>query len=391
MKELSWRERGQLWLRLGLRLLLWIIGLWALVRLGPPLVSLFAPFLLAFFVAWGLSPLVRWLYAKFRLPRRASTLGLLLLVFVALGALVWALVSAAAGEIAALALNWEGLLASLQTLTEDLGTRFSRGMELLPGSLRTAVETLTQQLFQWLKTVIPTFLSTGMDYAANVARRLPSFAVASVVFIMASYFFTADFPRLRSMVADKLPKESRALFAQIKRAASAGFGGYIRSQLILSVGVFFILMGGLLLVRQPYFLLLALALAVLDFIPILGSGTVMVPWAVIDLVLGDYRHALGLMAVWGLVALFRRVAEPKILGDQTGLPPLLSLASVYVGMKLAGVAGMILGPVLCLVALNLCRSGVLDRSLADLRLAGRDISAILRSGDPEPEESEKKE
>ena len=96
--------------------------------------------------------------------------------------------------------------------------------------------------------------------------------------------------------------------------------------------------------------------------------------------MGDYRHALGLMAVWGLVALFRRVGEPKILGDQTGLPPLLSLASVYVGMKAGGVAGMILGPVLCLVALNLLRSGVLDRSLADLRTAFWDISAILRGG-----------
>lgn len=385
MKELSWSQRGQLWLRIGLRLLLWCVILWAAVRLGPPLVSLFAPFLLAFFVAWGLSPVVRWLYERFRLPRTVSTLGLLILVFVALGALVWGLVSAAAGEIAELALDWEGLVASLQTLVQDLGERFSRGIELLPDSLQRAVDTLVERTFDWLEISIPRILSAGMDYAANVARALPSFAVASVVFVMASYFFTTDFPRLRSTVADKLPQGPRFLCAQIKRAASAGFGGYIKSQVILSIGVFFILMGGFLLVRQPYFLLLALSLAVLDFIPIIGSGTVMVPWAVVDVVLGNYRHALGLMAVWGLVALFRRVAEPKILGDQTGLPPLLSLASVYVGMKLAGVAGMILGPVLCLVALNLCRSGVLDRSLADLRLAGRDISAILRGGDPKAE------
>jgi len=391
MKELSWHDRGRLWLRIGLRLLLWCLGLWAAVRLGPPLVSLFAPFLLAFFVAWALSPLVRWLYQRFRLPRRVSALALLLLVFLALGALVWALVSAAVGEIAALALDWEGLLASLQTLVNDLGERFSRGMALLPDSLRETVDSLTGRLFEWLETVIPRLLSAGMDYATGVARSLPSFAVATVVFVMASYFLIVDFPRLRAMVADKLPQGPRLLCSQIKRAASVGFGGYIRSQIILSIGVFLILLGGLLLVRQPYFLLLALALAVLDFIPIIGSGTVMVPWAVVDLVLGDYRHALGLMAVWGLVALFRRVAEPKILGDQTGLSPLLSLVSVYVGMKAAGVAGMILGPILCLVALNLTRSGVLDRTLADLRLAGRDVSAILRGGDPEDPEKNGKD
>lgn len=381
MKELSWQERGRLWLRLGLRLILWAGSLWLLVRLGPPLMSLFAPFLLAFFVAWGLSPVVRWLHKKLALPRQAATLGLLLLVFLALGGLIWWLAVAAAGEIASLAGNWEGLLASLQTLVNDLGERFSRWMDLLPASLRETVDGLVAQGFSWLETVIPRLLSLIMDRATEVARALPSFAVATVVFIMAAYFFTAEFPHLRSSLSDRLPEGPRFFFAQVRRAASAGFGGYIKSQVILSIGVFFILMGGFLLVRQPYFLLLALGLAVLDFIPIIGSGTVMVPWAVVDVVLGDYRHALGLMAVWGLVALFRRVGEPKILGDQTGLPPLLSLASVYVGMKVGGVAGMILGPVLCLVALNLVRSGVLDRSLADLRTAFWDISAILRNGE----------
>ena len=121
----------------------------------------------------------------------------------------------------------------------------------------------------------------------------------------------------------------------------------------------------------------------LDFIPILGSGTVMVPWAVIDLFTGQLRHAVGLMVVWGLVALFRRVGEPKVLGNQTGLSPLLSLASIYVGMQLAGVAGMILGPVLCLVVLNVLRSGILDNVTADIRLAAGDISALLKGGSPD--------
>ncbi len=84
-----------------------------------------------------------------------------------------------------------------------------------------------------------------------------------------------------------------------------------------------------------------------------------------------------------MVALFRRVGEPKVLGNQTGLSPILSLVSVYVGMKLGGVIGMVLGPVLCLVALNVYRSGVLDNTLADVRLAARDVSAILKGGPKE--------
>ncbi len=282
MKELSWHDRGRLWLRLGVRLALTLLGLWAIARLGPPLISLFAPFLLAAVMAWMLSPVVKWLNRRLRLPRKALSLALLLLVFAALGAGLWALLAGIGREIITLAGNWESLVASLQATSEAVGNLFSRGMALLPAAAQATVDGLVSQFFTWLETVIPRILSTAVDSLTAVAKGLPSFTVATVVFIIASYFITADYPRLRSGLADRLPNGPRAFLGQVKRAASAGFGGYVKAQVILSIGVFFILVGGFLLIRQPYALLLALGLAVLDFIPILGAGTVMVPWAVVD-------------------------------------------------------------------------------------------------------------
>ena len=106
----------------------------------------------------------------------------------------------------------------------------------------------------------------------------------------------------------------------------------------------------------------------------------MVPWAVVDLILGNYVGAIQLMVIWGVIALFRRVGEPKILGDQTGLPPILSLLGIYVGMRLGGVLGMIVGPILLLVLINLGKLGVFRPAMADLRRAARDVLAILREG-----------
>ncbi len=383
MKELSWPERGRLWFRLGLRLLFVLLVCWAVTALGPTLLSLFAPFLLAFLAAWALSPLVRWLHGKLGLSRNILSLALLLLVFAALGALLWSLFTGILREVVSLAGNWEALVASLQSVVDRLGVLFSRGMAHLPASARATADSLVEQFFQWLETVIPRFLTAVVDKGTSLVTALPSFAVASIVFVMACYFIVSDFPHLRTSLVDRLPQGPRYVLSLIRRAVSAGFGGYIRAELILSAGVFVILLAGFFLIHQPYALLLALALAVLDFIPILGSGTVMVPWAVIDLFTGQLRHAVGLMVVWGLVALFRRVGEPKVLGNQTGLSPLLSLASVYVGMQLAGVAGMILGPVLCLVVLNVLRSGILDNVTTDIRLAAGDISALLKGGSPD--------
>ena len=104
----------------------------------------------------------------------------------------------------------------------------------------------------------------------------------------------------------------------------------------------------------------------------------MVPWAVIALFTRDYSTAVSVMVIWGAVALFRQLAEPKFVGNQTGLSPILSLVSIYTGMRLAGVAGMILGPILTLVVLNLAGLGLFHGIRMDLAAAAADIAAILR-------------
>lgn len=381
MGELTPARRRRLWLRLGARAAAALAAVWVCVTAGPTLTSLLAPFLLAFLMAWMLAPVVKWLHVRLSLPRRLAAVVALALVFGVLAGAVWWLMGAMMSEIAALAGSWQELVDDLESLLDTVNAGFSRGMDLLPASVQTATQGMEERLLAFLEDAIPRLLSRGMDAAANMARGLPSFFVATVVFVMAAYFFTADYPHIRAAVADALPMGSRVFLAQVRRAAQVGFGGYIKAQLTLSSMIFFILLALLLLIRQPYALLLAVALAVLDFIPILGSGTLLLPWAAADVVMGEFRHAVGLAAVWGVVTLFRRLAEPKVLGDQTGLSPLASLVSIYVGMRLGGVLGMVLGPVVCLVAVNLYRSGVLDPTLGDVRMAAADISAILSGGE----------
>ena len=125
-------------------------------------------------------------------------------------------------------------------------------------------------------------------------------------------------------------------------------------------------------------LLLALGLAMLDFIPIVGAGTIMVPWAFLALFTHDYAQAIQIMLIWGVIAMFRRVGEPKVVGDQTGLSPILSLVSIYVGMRLGGVLGMVLGPTVALIALNLVKLGLFEGLRLDLAAAAEDIMALLR-------------
>lgn len=383
--QLSWQQRGQLWLRLGLRGALTLGAVALIIWVGLPLASLLSPFLFALVLAWLLNPAVRWLQRKTNGSRKVISMVLVILVFAVIGGILFGLGWVAVDQVRSLFDNRQSVLDDL--LNGLLGVvnsvqRWIAGLSgVVPDEVITTGEDLIDTLVGWVQ---------GLDFSGwftQMAGRAPSmvtnvsgFAVALVVFMMASYFITGDYPRLRFELTDRVPMVARDFCRSVKNIFMSAFGGYVKSQLILSAGVFMILTIGFLLMKQPYGLLLAFALAVLDFIPIIGAGTVMVPWAVIDMVLANYGEAAALMAVWGVIVLFRRFAEPKILGDQTGLSPILSLVGIYVGMKIGGVLGMVVGPLLLLVCINLTKLGIFRPVLDDLTLAAGDINAILRSG-----------
>lgn len=376
--ELSWRDRGRLWMRLGIRLALAALLILFLRYLVPPLLRLFMPFVLALVVAWLLNPLIKGLQKRLGLSRGVISLLLILLGFAAVGGVLFGLGYSLFSEVSSLLDNWQGIWQSLQDGITAVGDALEKLLAYLPSEMEHFVnenmDRLTTALNNWVSAVMPAIGAR----AGNFAMSIPAFVVALIVFIMGAYFITADYPHYRFLVTDRMPSGVRDFFSHVKHTALGAFAGYVRAEVIISIGVFAILLVGFLLIRQPYAVLLALLLAVLDFIPIIGSGTLMVPWAILDLMTGNWFHAVGLMVVWGIICVFRRVAEPKAVGSQTGLSPILSLVSMYVGMQLAGVLGMILGPVLFLVVLNVCRTGIFDGLAADLSLAVRDTAAILR-------------
>ena len=359
-----------------------MLAVWLIQAVGLPLLALFAPFVAALITAAILHPLVRWLQRRLGVPRKLSTLLILLLLFGLLGAGIGYLGYAGGLELVALMQDWNGLLNNLQGTLDQIEAIFAQLWTMIPPQLTASVESVTQGLLNWLNESVPNLLNVAVEYTSEKARGVPNVVVALIIYIMACYMLTVDYPYLRSQAAQHTHQRLLHFLKQVRDTAVAAFGGYLRAEFLLSVVVFFILLAGFFLIGQSYGLLLALGLAVMDFIPIIGAGTVMVPWAVIDLFMGNYFHAIQLMLIWGVIALFRRVGEPKFVGDQTGLSPILSLISIYIGWRVAGVLGMIFGPTIALVALNLIKLGIFEGVRLDLAAAVEDIMAILRERPP---------
>ena len=274
---LTWRQRGALWLRLSIRFLLTVAAIWLLAVFGPPLLSLFAPSVCALIVAALLNNPVRRLQRALGWNRNVLTFLILVLLFGLVGAALGLLGYAAASQLISLVQNWSGLLASLQSTLDQVEVLLSNLLTLVPPQVTELVQHVVDSLLEWLNVAVPDLLANVGLIAGQKAMGVPSLVIALVIFIMATYLLTADYPYLRTRVAQHLDEGLLHFLTQVRTISLGAFGGYLKAELLLSVGVFFILLIGFFIIRQPYGLLLALGLAVMDFIPIIGAGTVMVP------------------------------------------------------------------------------------------------------------------
>ena len=237
-----------------------------------------------------------------------------------------------------------GLFAYIDAAPPELG-------ELL----RTALDGFTDTL-----CAIPARLSqSALDAASRAAQHSPDVLLFAVTFGIGTYFFSAAYPRVLRFLEAQLPAEQRRHLAGLGRDLRGSFGGFLRTQLLLAAMTFFELLLAFLLLRLRPAVGLAALTALVDALPVFGSGTVLLPWAVGSLLLGNGGRALGLALTWALVNLARSAAQAKLLGDQIGLDPLASLLAVYVGWQLGHVWGMLLCPLVLVTLTQLNDKGVL--------------------------------
>ena len=384
---LSSDHRLWLWARLAIRAAIFVGLLLVVFLAGPPLLPLCMPFLLALFFTWLTEPLLRFFHTRCKLPRGVGAILLILLLTGALGGVVAALVWRGWTELSALLENWEDLWYTFQHGYFQLSHTMDKWLAYLPQQTQETIWGLSDRLLAWLEELVYSLAPR----TTSAVRSISSFVLAFLFFLIAWFFTAADYPHLRQLAHQRLPASVRRIAHQGKSAFGAAFGGYVKAEVLVSLGVTAILLVGFLLMGQPYWVLLAVVLGILDFIPIIGSGTVMVPWGIALLALGHWERGLAMLAVWGVVCLFRRMVEPKIVGDQTGLHPLLSLFAIYVGMKIGGVLAMILAPVLLLMLRNLWRAGMFHATAADLAMVCRDLGAILHRTPAEESGVQKRE
>ena len=313
------------------------------------------PFLLAFGCAAVMEPAVRRMQTRLRFRRGFAALLVTLFLLFLLGGLLSLLGTALTREAKALLARAPELFAAAPQALDALLGRLERSTAAGAPWLRALVEDTLARYAAEADTLLRTVTNRLLAMLAEGAAALPGYVLAAATFVLAIYFTSASLPELQALARRYLPDKARRGLARLRGGLTRSALRWLRAELTLCAVTFAEVLTGLAFLRQPYALLLAFLTTLVDALPVFGAGTVLVPWAAAELLGQNVPKAVALLALYLVTLTVRAALEPRLLGAQAGLPPILSLLAMYLGFCALGVGGMVLCPFLLLLAVHTLR------------------------------------
>lgn len=303
--------------------------------------GLVSPFLFAFFIAFLLKNPARKLSSRLRLPYKPVSFVLVLLFYCTVGVLISLLgvkiISTATAVIMQIPAMYENQLEPFLT---DAFNGIEQALYRLDPALVAALQDNFDQFVELLGNNISNISFSIVGTLSNLTLALPGFLIKVLLMIISTFFIACDYDMLSGFVLRQFNNKGREVILQIKQYLVETLFVVIRSYgLIMSI-TFIELSIGLSVIGIPNAVLVALLISVFDILPVLGTGGIMIPWTIITLFQGNYQTGLGLLFIYLIITVVRNILEPKIVGKQLGLHPVVTLMCIFVGANLFGVIGL---------------------------------------------------
>lgn len=324
--------------------------------------------LLPFFVAYFFSAIARPLseiFSKYlKIPIKAARFISIILVFLILGGLIAILIFKLISELSMVATHTPKYVEMAKNTIDNLPLILKDFYASLPDGSIKYVDNFVNSIssdFQGIQQ----FASSAVSGLGIFITNIPSTIIFIFFTLISSFFLTIDRELIRDTIKSILPKRVYIAIIEAKKNFKMAVWGYFRAQMILFVIVTIELLIGLSLLQVNYVIILAILIAFVDAIPVFGVGTVLIPWAVISVLFKDYKMGISLLALYAFMFIVRQIIEPKIVSTQIGLHPLLTLLSMYAGLKTFGFFGMVLAPITLIIILNLYKTGTFSQKKFD--------------------------
>ena len=326
------------------------LGAWLGVRYLLPILL---PFLLGLMFALLAEPGVKFLRSRLRFPRGVASAVAVGSGFVMIFVLAWMLGAAAYRELTVLVSTlpafFEGISGGAERIRDWALTLVSK----VPDGLAAPLRQWVTELFAGGSVLLGKVGDWAIGVAGSVMGGIPGSALMVGTTVISSFMISAQLPALKKRLRALGARQWVRKWGQALGRVKAAVGGWLKAQVKLSGITLLIVGAGLLLLRVKNVVFWAVVIALVDAVPMLGTGTILVPWCIIAFLQGDSVRAIGLLGLYLTAMLTRSALEPKLVGRHLGMNPLLTLISLYAGYRIWGVAGMIFAPILTVAAKQL--------------------------------------
>lgn len=338
-----------------LRLGLFSLGAVGVILFTNHLMSVFAPFLIAYIITMLTRPTIEKMIKRVKIPRVISTLICMLVVLIFCSGIVWFFIYQIANAITYLVniisnnVTYESIQEWVTQVLEELdgwGERLNLGIN---------AGTVINEVYDSVKAVIK-ILST---FSFNLIVAIPETLVSIIMGCIAAFYMMYDYEKISNFLMKQCSSNTKKFVRIFNQNVLFSVFKMLFSYVIISVICFFELSLGFMIlgIKDAWFV--AFIIAVVDVLPILGSGGILTPWAIIAFISGDFVRGFGLLALWGVIIVVRQIVEPKIVGSQVGLHPLIIIMSMYIGLETMGAIGLVMAPLYVIICKKLNEHGII--------------------------------
>lgn len=322
------------------------------------LTGVLLPFALGFAIAFLLKPVIEFCERRLKMKWGLSSVLVVTLFYCTIGVLITILIIRLVNWTTAVVVRipslysdtvYPGIMSAFDTVSQKLQTLDPDVSETVISVVREALSSLGSALTGWSVSAV--------GVLSGVAKSIPGILLAAMITIIASYFVAVDYKNIRSFILRQLSEPAAKLVMEIRSDFAGIIGQFIRSYLLIMLITFAELFLGLSILQIDSSALIALLITVLDILPIVGTGTVLIPWSIICFIRGNISIGIGLAVLYIFITVVRQILEPKIVGDHVGIHPLITLIAMFVGTKLFGIWGLFGFPIACAIIKSLNDKG----------------------------------
>ena len=336
------------------------------------------PFVVGWIIALLANPLVQLLEKHLKIKRKAGSAFIIAVVIGGVAFLLYLAADFLAQQVIGFIGNLPSMWKAIEADLTHVGGRFQLLYRRMPLDSRQQIVSVIESVKTYMGNLLGNLSSPTVKVVSRVAMNVPSILMSILMGLLSAYFFVAEKFQINAFLQKCVPQPVKKQWQIVKNTRTQAFGGYFLAQLKIEIWMYLLLVVGLVITGTKYAVLVALGIAVLDFLPVFGTGTVLVPWAIIKILNGNYTTAIILLVLWGGGQLLRQMIQPRIVGDSLGLSTLPTLILLFIGWRLSGVGGMILAVPVGLVLYNLYKSGLFDTTIDSIKILARDLSAFCK-------------